>query len=158
MRAADHLIDLGPGAGEHGGGVVAEGRAAEVERVKESLPGQFLAGTRAIDPPKRRRRPSGYVEIEGATQHNLADTDVKIPLAVFCCVTGVSGSGKSTLVNEILHKAVANRLHRAKQRPGVHRRISGVEQLDNIISVYQSPIGRTPSSTRATYIDQFDMI
>ncbi|MDX6675632.1 MAG: excinuclease subunit, partial [Solirubrobacteraceae bacterium] len=158
MRAADHLIDLGPGAGEHGGAVVAEGTAAEVERVKESLTGQFLAGTRAIEPPKRRRRPSGYVEIEGATQHNLADIDVKIPLGVFCCVTGVSGSGKSTLVNEILHKAVANRLHRAKQRPGAHRRIAGVEQLDKIISVDQSPIGRTPRSNPATYIGLFDQV
>jgi excinuclease ABC subunit A len=158
MRAADHLIDLGPGAGEHGGGVVAEGTAAEVERVKESLTGQFLAGTRAIEPPKRRRRPSGYIEIEGATQHNLADIDVKIPLGVFCCVTGVSGSGKSTLVNEILHKAVANRLHRAKQRPGAHRRITGVERLDKIISVDQSPIGRTPRSNPATYIGLFDQI
>jgi excinuclease ABC subunit A len=158
MRAADHLIDLGPGAGEHGGGVVAEGTAAEVERVKESLTGQFLAGTRAIEPPKRRRRPSGHIEIEGATQHNLADIDVKIPLGVFCCVTGVSGSGKSTLVNEILHKAVANRLHRAKQRPGAHRRITGVERLDKIISVDQSPIGRTPRSNPATYIGLFDQI
>ena len=93
IRGADHLIDLGPGAGEHGGDVVAEGTATEVERVKESLTGQFLAGTRAIEPPKRRRRPSGYIEIEGATQHNLADIDVKIPLGVFACVTGVSGSG-----------------------------------------------------------------
>ncbi|HEV7462063.1 MAG TPA: excinuclease ABC subunit UvrA [Solirubrobacteraceae bacterium] len=158
MRAADHLIDLGPGAGEHGGRVVAEGTATEVERVEASLTGQFLAGTRAIEPPKRRRRPSGYVEIEGATQHNLADIDVKIPLGVFCCVTGVSGSGKSTLVNEILHKAVANRLHRAKQRPGAHRRITGVEQLDKIISVDQSPIGRTPRSNPATYIGLFDQI
>src|ERR1700704_5316665 len=158
MRAADHLVDLGPGAGEHGGHVVAEGKAAEVERMQESLTGQFLAGTRAIEPPKRRRRPGGYVEIEGATQHHLADIDVKIPLGVFCCVTGVSGSGKSTLVNEILHKAVANRLHRAKQRPGAHRRITGVEQLDKIISVDQSPIGRTPRSNPATYIGLFDQI
>src|SRR5213079_2691754 len=117
-----------------------------------------LAGTRAIATPKRRRRPSGYVEIEGATQHNLKDIDVKIPLGVFCCVTGVSGSGKSTLINEILHKAVANRLHRAKQRPGAHRRITGVEQLDKIISVDQSPIGRTPRSNPATYIGLFDQI
>src|SRR5207302_9220822 len=116
MRAADHLVDLGPGAGEHGGRIVAEGTAAEVERVEDSLTGQFLAGARAIEPPKRRRRPSGYVEIDGASQHNLANIDVKVPLGVFCCVTGVSGSGKSTLINDILHKAVANRLHRARQR------------------------------------------
>src|SRR4051794_25197203 len=158
MRAADHLIDLGPGAGEHGGHVVAEGTATEVERVKDSLTGQFLVGARAIEVPKRRKRPSGHIEIEGATQHNLANIDVKIPLGVFCCVTGVSGSGKSTLVNEILHKAVANRLHRAKQRPGAHRRIGGVEQLDKIISVDQSPIGRTPRSNPATYIGLFDQV
>jgi excinuclease ABC subunit A len=158
MRAADHLLDLGPGAGEHGGHVVAAGTAAEVERVPESLTGQFLAGTRTIETPRRRRRPRGYVEIEGASQHNLKDIDVKVPLGVFCCVTGVSGSGKSTLVNDVLHKAVANRLHRTKQRPGAHRRISGVEQLDKIISVDQSPIGRTPRSNPATYIGLFDQI
>jgi excinuclease ABC subunit A len=138
--------------------VVAEGTATEVERVKDSLTGQFLAGTRVIEPPKRRRRPSGSIEIGGATQHNLKDIDVKVPLGVFCCVTGVSGSGKSTLVNDILHKAVANLLHRAKQRPGAHRRISGVDQLDKIISVDQSPIGRTPRSNSATYIGLFDQI
>src|SRR6202041_1110814 len=111
MRAADHLIDMGPGAGEHGGHVVAEGTAAEIEKMPESLTGQFLAGTRAIDIPKRRRKPAGYVTIEGATEHNLKDVNVKVPLGVFCCVTGVSGSGKSTLVNDILYKATANRLH-----------------------------------------------
>ena len=158
MRAADHLVDLGPGAGEHGGRVVAEGTAAEVERVPDSLTGQFLSGRRVIETPKRRRRPSGSVRIEGATQHNLKNIAVNVPLGVLCCVTGVSGSGKSTLVNDILHKAVANRLHRAKQRPGAHRLISGVEQLDKIISVDQSPIGRTPRSNPATYIGLFDQI
>jgi excinuclease ABC subunit A len=158
MRAADHLVDMGPGAGEHGGHVVAEGTAEEVARIPDSLTGQFLAGTRAIDAPKRRRKPSGYVKIEGASQHNLKNIDVKIPLGVFCCVTGVSGSGKSTLVNEVLYKAVANRLHRTRQRAGVHRRISGLEQLDKIISVDQSPIGRTPRSNPATYIGLFDQI
>jgi excinuclease ABC subunit A len=158
MRAADHLIDMGPGAGEHGGHVVAEGTAAEIEKMPESLTGQFLAGTRAIETPKRRRKPSGYVAIEGATEHNLKDVNVKIPLGVFCCVTGVSGSGKSTLVNDILYKATANRLHRARQRPGAHRRITGLEQLDKIISVDQSPIGRTPRSNPATYIGLFDQI
>jgi excinuclease ABC subunit A len=158
MRAADHLIDMGPGAGEHGGRVVAEGTAEEVMRVPESLTGQFLAGTRQIAIPPRRRTPSGYVEIEGAAQHNLQGVDVKIPLGVFCCVTGVSGSGKSTLVNDILYKAVANRLHRAKLRPGTHRRVRGLEQLDKIISVDQSPIGRTPRSNPATYIGLFDQI
>ncbi|HWF35339.1 MAG TPA: excinuclease ABC subunit UvrA [Solirubrobacteraceae bacterium] len=158
MRAADHLIDMGPGAGEHGGHVVAEGTAAEIAEMPESLTGQFLAGTRVIETPKRRRRPSGYVTIEGATEHNLKNVTVKVPLGVFACVTGVSGSGKSTLVNDILYKATANRLHRARQRPGAHRRITGLEQLDKIISVDQSPIGRTPRSNPATYIGLFDQI
>ena len=158
MRAADHLVDMGPGAGEHGGHVVAEWTAAEIEKIPESLTGQFLAGTRVIETPKRRRRPSGYVTIEGATEHNLRDVNVKMPLGVFCCVTGVSGSGKSTLVNDILYRATANRLHRARQRPGAHRRITGLEQLDKIISVDQSPIGRTPRSNPATYIGLFDQI
>jgi excinuclease ABC subunit A len=158
MRAADHLVDMGPGAGEHGGYVVAQGTAAEIEQMPESLTGQFLAGTRVIETPKRRRRPSGYVAIEGATEHNLDNVNVKVPLGVFCCVTGVSGSGKSTLVNDILYRATANRLHRARQRPGAHRRITGLEQLDKIISVDQSPIGRTPRSNPATYIGLFDQI
>jgi excinuclease ABC subunit A len=158
MRAADHLVDLGPGAGEHGGRIVAEGTADEVERIDESLTGQFLAGTRRIEVPKRRRRPKGEVLIEGATQHNLKNVNVKVPLGLFCCVTGVSGSGKSTLVNEVLFKSVANRLHRSKQRPGAHRRISGLDALDKIISVDQSPIGRTPRSNPATYIGLFDQI
>jgi excinuclease ABC subunit A len=158
MRAADHLIDMGPGAGEHGGHVVAEGTAEEIAKMPESLTGQFLAGTRVIETPKRRRRPSGYVTIEGATEHNLKNVSVKVPLGVFACVTGVSGSGKSTLVNDILYKATANRLHRARQRPGAHRRITGLEQLDKIISVDQSPIGRTPRSNPATYIGLFDQI
>ncbi|HTX32476.1 MAG TPA: excinuclease ABC subunit UvrA [Solirubrobacteraceae bacterium] len=158
MRAANHLIDMGPGAGEHGGHVVAEGTADELARVPESLTGQFLAGTRQIDIPARRRRPSGYVEIEGASEHNLRKINVKVPLGVFCCVTGVSGSGKSTLVNEVLYKAVSNRLHRTRQRAGAHRRISGLDQLDKVISVDQSPIGRTPRSNPATYIGLFDQI
>ena len=158
MRAADHLVDMGPGAGEHGGYVVAQGTADEVARVAESLTGQFLAGTRVIDTPARRRRPNGYIEIGGASEHNLRRIDVKIPLGVLCCVTGVSGSGKSTLVNEVLYKAVANRLHRTRQRAGAHRRITGLEQLDKIISVDQSPIGRTPRSNPATYIGLFDQI
>ncbi len=158
MRAADHVIDMGPGAGEHGGRVVAAGTADEIMDIPESLTGQFLSGARRIDAPRVRRRPSGYVDITGARQHNLKDVDVRIPLGVFCCVTGVSGSGKSTLVNEVLHKAVANRLHRAKQRPGAHKRVSGIEQLDKIIAVDQSPIGRTPRSNPATYIGLFDQI
>jgi excinuclease ABC subunit A len=158
MRAADHLIDMGPGAGEHGGRVVAEGTAKQVERVRGSLTGQFLKGTRRIDVPAKRRKPHGYIAIEGAKANNLRDIDVRVPLGVFCCVTGVSGSGKSTLVNEILFKAVGNRLHRHKQRPGAHKRISGLDQLDKIISVDQGPIGRTPRSNPATYIGLFDVI
>jgi excinuclease ABC subunit A len=158
MRAADHLVDMGPAAGEHGGHVVAQGTADEIALVADSLTGQFLAGTRAIEVPRRRRRPSGYVTIEGAAEHNLQEIDVKIPLGVLCCVTGVSGSGKSTLINEVLYKAVANRLHRTRQRAGAHRRITGLEQLDKIISVDQSPIGRTPRSNPATYIGLFDQI
>jgi excinuclease ABC subunit A len=158
MRAADHLVDMGPGAGEHGGYVVAQGTADEVAAVEDSLTGQFLAGTRVIETPRKRRKPSGYITIEGASQHNLADVDVKIPLGVLCCVTGVSGSGKSTLVNEVLLKAVSNHLHRSRQRAGAHRRVTGLEQLDKIISVDQSPIGRTPRSNPATYIGLFDQI
>jgi excinuclease ABC subunit A len=158
MRAADHLIDMGPGAGEHGGYVVAEGTAEEVSRVSESLTGQFLAGTRVIEVPRKRRRPAGYVVVEGAGEHNLQEIDVRLPLGVMCCVTGVSGSGKSTLVNDIIYKALSNRLHRTRQRAGTHRRITGLEQLDKVISVDQSPIGRTPRSNPATYIGLFDQI
>jgi excinuclease ABC subunit A len=158
MRAADHLVDMGPGAGEHGGYVVAEGTAEEVSQLPESLTGQFLAGTRSIATPRRRRRPTGQVLIEGASQHNLKRLDVKVPLGVLCCVTGVSGSGKSTLILEVLYKALANRLHRTRQRAGAHRRITGLEQLDKVIYVDQSPIGRTPRSNPATYIGLFDQI
>ncbi|HEV3033147.1 MAG TPA: excinuclease ABC subunit UvrA [Solirubrobacteraceae bacterium] len=158
MRAADHLVDMGPGAGEHGGRVVAQGTAAQVQRVKESLTGQFLAGTRTIEAPAKRRTPTGYLEILGASEHNLRDIDVHVPLGVLTCVTGVSGSGKSTLVNDVLYKAVANRLHRARRRPGAHRAIHGLDQLDKIIAVDQSPIGRTPRSNPATYTGLFDVI
>jgi excinuclease ABC subunit A len=158
MRAADHLVDLGPGAGEHGGRVVAEGTAQEVMRVPESLTGQYLAGARSIEVPAERRVPSGQLEIVGATQHNLKGVDVKIPLGTLTCVTGVSGSGKSTLVNGVLFKAVANRLHRARSRAGAHRAVRGLEQLDKIIAVDQSPIGRTPRSNPATYTGLFDVI
>ncbi|MBV8735522.1 MAG: excinuclease ABC subunit UvrA, partial [Solirubrobacterales bacterium] len=158
MRAADHLVDMGPGAGEHGGYVVAEGTADEVVEVPESLTGQFLAGTRAIATPRGRRRSSGQVLIEGAAQHNLKQIDVRVPLGVLCCVTGVSGSGKSTLILEVLYKALGNRLHRTRQRAGAHRRITGLEQLDKVIYVNQSPIGRTPRSNPATYIGLFDQI
>jgi excinuclease ABC subunit A len=158
MRAADHVLDIGPGAGEHGGHVVAQGTAEEVSDVAESLTGQFLKGTRRIEVPKKRRRPSGYLEIRDASEHNLKHVDVKIPLGVMCTVTGVSGSGKSTLVNEVLFKAVANQLGGTRVRAGAHRSLKGVDQLDKIISVDQSPIGRTPRSNPATYIGLFDQI
>jgi excinuclease ABC subunit A len=158
MLAADHIVDMGPGAGEHGGYVVAQGTPQEVMAVADSATGQYLAGTLAIPVPRKRRRPSGYIEIEGASQHNLHSIDAKIPLGVFACVTGVSGSGKSTLVNEVLYRAVANKLHRAKLRPGSHRRVRGLEQVDKIINIDQSPIGRTPRSNPATYTGVFDQI
>jgi excinuclease ABC subunit A len=158
MRAADHLVDLGLGAGEHGGRIVAQGTAEDVAKVEESLTGQFLAGTRTIPVPEARRTPSGYVEIRGAKQHNLKSLDVNVPLGALTCVTGVSGSGKSTLVNEVLFKAVANRLHRARTRPGAHTAVLGLDQLDKIIQVDQSPIGRTPRSNPATYTGLFDVI
>jgi excinuclease ABC subunit A len=158
MRAADHLLDLGPGAGEHGGRIVAQGTATQVQRVKGSLTGQYLAGTLSMPTPTQRRVPSGYVEVVGATQNNLRDIDVHVPLGVLTCVTGVSGSGKSTLVNEVLYKAASNRLNHARQRAGAHRRIRGLEQLDKVIAVDQSPIGRTPRSNPATYTGLFDVI
>jgi excinuclease ABC subunit A len=158
MRAADHLVDLGPGAGEHGGRIVAQGTAAQVQRVRESATGQYLAGTLAVAVPAKRRTPTGYVKVEGASQHNLRDIDASFPLGTLTCVTGVSGSGKSTLVNEILYKALSARLHRARARAGAHRAIKGLDQLDKIIAVDQSPIGRTPRSNPATYTGLFDVI
>ena len=158
MRAADHLVDLGPGAGEHGGEVVAEGTPAQVQRVAASLTGQYLAGKRSIAPPEVRRSPRGELRVRGARQHNLKSVDVAFPLGVLGCVTGVSGSGKSTLVNEILYRAVANRLHRARLRPGAHDGIDGIDEIDKIINIDQSPIGRTPRSNPATYTGIFDHI
>ncbi len=158
IRAADHVVDLGPGAGEHGGEVVAEGPPAQIARHRESLTGQYLNGQRQIPLPERRRAPRGELLVRNARQHNLKGVDVAVPLGVFCCVTGVSGSGKSTLVNEILYRALANRLHRARLRPGAHDRIEGVEEVDKIINIDQSPIGRTPRSNPATYTGVFDHI
>ena len=158
MRAADHIVDLGPGAGEHGGRIVAQGTALEIELVPESLTGQFLSGAAQIAVPARRRTPSGAIEILGAAMHNLRNIDVRVPLGTLTCVTGVSGSGKSTLVNEILLKAVSNKLHRTRQRPGTHRELRGLEALDKIVAVDQSAIGRTPRSNPATYTGLFDVI
>ena len=158
MRAADHVVDLGPGAGEHGGHVIAEGSPAAVAANSASLTGQYLAGKRRIEVPAERRRPRGALVVRGAREHNLKGIDVAVPLGVFCCVTGVSGSGKSTLVNETLHHAVANRLHQAKLRPGAHDGVDGLSQIDKIINIDQSPIGRTPRSNPATYTKIFDHI
>jgi excinuclease ABC subunit A len=158
MKAADHLVDLGPGAGEHGGHVIAAGTPAAVAKDPASLTGQYLSGKRRIEVPEERRSPRGELTVRGAREHNLKDVDVAIPLGVFCCVTGVSGSGKSTLVNETLHHAVANRLHQAKLRPGAHDGIDGIEAIDKIINIDQSPIGRTPRSNPATYTGVFDHI
>ena len=158
MRSADHLVDLGPGAGEHGGEVIAEGTPADVQGVAASLTGQYLAGKRSIAVPAERRSPQGELRVRGARQHNLKGVDAAFPLRTFTCVTGVSGSGKSTLVNEILYRAAANRLHRARLRPGAHDGIDGIDQIDKIINIDQSPIGRTPRSNPATYTGIFDHI
>jgi excinuclease ABC subunit A len=158
IRAADHVVDLGPGAGEHGGELVAQGPPAQVARRSGSLTGRYLSGKLTIPVPELRRGPRGELVVRGARQHNLKSVDVRFPLGVLCCVTGVSGSGKSTLVNEILYRAVANRLHRARLRPGAHNRIEGLDQVDKIINIDQSPIGRTPRSNPATYTGVFDHI
>ena len=158
MMAADHLVDLGPGAGEHGGHVIAAGTPKQVAKNPSSLTGQYLSGKKRIEVPEERRKPTGELLVRGAREHNLKGVDVEIPLGVFCCVTGVSGSGKSTLVNETLHHAVANRLHQAKLRPGAHDGIDGLDQIDKIINIDQSPIGRTPRSNPATYTGLFDHI
>ncbi|HET6657875.1 MAG TPA: excinuclease ABC subunit UvrA [Gaiellaceae bacterium] len=158
MRSADWLVDMGPGAGEHGGHVVAEGPADEVEKVKGSVTGQFLSGKRAIAVPDRRGEDLGSFWVRGASQHNLKDIDVEFPVGKFVCVTGVSGSGKSTLVNEIVYKALANRLHRMRVKPGEHLGCEGIECFDKVIDIDQSPIGRTPRSNPATYTDLFTPI
>ncbi len=155
MRSADHLVDMGPGAGEHGGHVVAEGTAKAVERVRDSVTGQFLSGKREIAVPERREEETDSFWVRGATMHNLKGIDVEFPVGKFVCVTGVSGSGKSTLVNEIVHKALANRLHRMRVKPGEHESVEGIECFDKVIDIDQSPIGRTPRSNPATYTDIF---
>ncbi|HKO74537.1 MAG TPA: excinuclease ABC subunit UvrA [Gaiellaceae bacterium] len=158
MRSADWLVDMGPGAGEHGGHVVAEGPADEVEKVKGSVTGQFLSGKRSIAVPDRRTEDLGSFWVRGASQHNLKSIDVEFPVGKFVCVTGVSGSGKSTLVNEIVYKALANRLHRMRVKPGEHLGCEGIECFDKVIDIDQSPIGRTPRSNPATYTDLFTPI
>jgi excinuclease ABC subunit A len=158
MRAADWLVDMGPGAGEHGGHVVAEGPADQVERQKDSVTGQFLSGKRSIAVPDRRTEDLGSFWVRGASQHNLKDIDVEFPVGKFVCVTGVSGSGKSTLVNDIVYKALANRLHRMRVKPGEHVGCEGIECFDKVIDIDQSPIGRTPRSNPATYTDLFTPI
>jgi excinuclease ABC subunit A len=158
MRSADHLVDMGPGAGEHGGHVVAEGTAEEVEKTKDSVTGQFLSRKRTIAVPDRRPEDLGSFWVRGASQHNLKDIDVEFPIGKFVAVTGVSGSGKSTLVNETVFKALANRLHRVRVKPGEHDSVEGIEAFDKVIDIDQSPIGRTPRSNPATYTKLFDHI
>ena len=158
MRSADWLVDMGPGAGEHGGHVVAEGTAAKVQRNKKSVTGQFLSGTRAIEVPERREGDNGWLVVRGAAEHNLKAIDVEFPVGKFIAVTGVSGSGKSTLVNEIVYKALANRLNRLRVKPGKHDDVEGMEAFDKVIEIDQRPIGRTPRSNPATYTDLFTHI
>jgi excinuclease ABC subunit A len=158
MRAADHLVDMGPGAGEHGGEVVTSGTLEDVLAEPRSVTGQFLSGKRSIAVPATRRTGKGEFTVRGAREHNLKDLDVTIPTGAFVCVTGVSGSGKSTLVNEIIFRSLSNLVNRVPVRPGDHDRIDGIEQLDKVIDIDQSPIGRTPRSNPATYTGVFDHI
>ena len=158
MLAADHIVDIGPGAGEHGGQVISQGTAQEIMQIPESITGQYLSGKIQIPVPATRRKPTGWLTVKGAAENNLKNIDVKFPLGVFTCVTGVSGSGKSSLVNEILYKFLAKQLNRARTIPGKFKKIEGVEQLDKVIDIDQSPIGRTPRSNPATYTGVFDQI
>ena len=158
MRAADCIVDIGPGAGEHGGQLVAIGTAEEIMKNPNSITGQYLSGKKKIPVPSERRKPAGFLIVRKAAENNLKNIDVKIPLGVMTCVTGVSGSGKSSLVNEILYKSLARKLNRARTIPGKHKCIEGVEQLDKVINIDQSPIGRTPRSNPATYTGVFDQI
>ncbi|MEE0920037.1 MAG: excinuclease ABC subunit UvrA [Lachnospiraceae bacterium] len=158
MFAADHIVDIGPGAGEHGGEVIAQGTAQEIMQIEESVTGQYLSGKKFIPVPDTRRKPAGWLTVKGAKENNLKNIDVKFPLGVFTCVTGVSGSGKSSLVNEILYKYLAKKLNRARTIPGKFDLIEGIEALDKVINIDQSPIGRTPRSNPATYTGVFDQI
>lgn len=158
MRAADYIVDVGPGAGSHGGQIVACGTVEDIMDTPESITGQYLSGAIKIPVPEKRRKPAGWLKVRGAAENNLKNIDVKFPLGVFTCVTGVSGSGKSSLVNEILYKHLARDLNRARCIPGKHAGIDGIDQLDKVIDIDQSPIGRTPRSNPATYTGVFDMI
>ena len=158
MLAADHIVDIGPGAGSRGGEVVAQGTAQEIMQVEESVTGQYLSGKLQIPVPKTRRKPQGWLTVKGAEENNLKKIDVKFPAGIMTCVTGVSGSGKSSLVNEILYKHLARDLNRARCIPGKHKEILGIDQLDKVIDIDQSPIGRTPRSNPATYTGVFDQI
>ena len=158
MLQADHIVDIGPRAGSHGGEIVAQGTAEEIMACEESITGAYLSGKIQIPIPEKRKEPKGWLKVVGAAENNLKNIDVEIPLGVMTCVTGVSGSGKSSLVNEIIYKSLAKKLNRARTIPGKHTRIEGVEQLDKIINIDQSPIGRTPRSNPATYTGVFDMI
>ncbi len=158
MLAADYVVDIGPGAGDHGGEVVAAGTAQDIMKSKQSITGAYLSGRIIIPVPEKRRTPSGYLKVTGARENNLKNISVEFPLGVFTCVTGVSGSGKSSLVNEILYKSLARTLNRARCIPGKHKEIQGMELLDKVINIDQSPIGRTPRSNPATYTGVFDMI
>ena len=158
MRAADYVVDIGPGAGEHGGYVIATGTAEDIMKNPNSITGKYLSGEIKIPVPKTRRKPKGFLKVVGAKENNLKNIDVKVPIGVLTCVTGVSGSGKSSLVNEILYKSLARKLNRARTIPGKCKKIEGMEQLDKVINIDQSPIGRTPRSNPATYTGMFDMI
>ncbi len=158
MREADHIVDIGPGAGEHGGEVVAEGTAEEIMKNKNSLTGAYLNGSIKIPIPEKRKEPTGWLKIIGAKENNLKDVTVEIPLGIMTCITGVSGSGKSSLINEILYKRLAKELNRARTIPGKHKGIEGIDNLDKVINIDQSPIGRTPRSNPATYTGVFDLI
>ena len=159
MYAADQIIDIGPGAGVHGGEIVASGTPEQVMKIKESLTGQYLAGTLSMEVPKERRSGNGnFIKLSGVTEHNLKDVSIEIPLGKFTCITGVSGSGKSTLISDVLFPAISNQVMRSKHPVGAYKNLEGIENIDKVINIDQSPIGRTPRSNPATYVGVFDDI